>query len=457
MKSVFDSVLVRIRPSPSLGLAAFFTSAFHQTERKAPAKASEPTTRSGEGRGLWSSEERIGGFLALGILLLITLGDPSGASIIQILAVLAWPFVTLWYATSGRISVVTTFSVIMGFMLRWPGLSGSGDSDVLPDTSEAIATLLHGGNPYNHLYLAEKPMSFIFPYPPGELFLHLPGYLLGGLAGVRATELFAALMIMAIFVWLARRKSPLTALPALALYATLPNLVFLSTDASNDTSTGCVLLLVVLALMWAINRGFAGHSLTIAAILAGVAISTKQTAIFVVLMLAVFLWQRFGRRPALRFTAIAILTFFCLALPFLFMGPGQFIQQMIQQISAHDIVFGWNIWVVAQGLGWAIPKASTTTLFELMAIALVTLLMLKLRYSHLSMAVLAGLAITVTALLTARWTTFAYFAEVAPLVLLLPTLIRQEIIVKARQSRDPQEKIGLFTLDEATLVRYKPL
>ena len=40
----------------------------------------------------------------------------------------------------------------------------------------------------------------------------------------------------------------------------------------------------------------------------------------------------------------------------------------------------------------------------------------------MSRAVLAGLAITMIALVTDRWTSFAYFADVAPLVLLLPIL-----------------------------------
>lgn len=439
-----DSMLVRIRRGPRLFLSAFLLP--------------RSTKLDAESRGLWSSEERIGGFLALGILLLVTLADEytQEPSMVRVLVVLAWPIVALWYATSGRISVVTVFSVIAGLVLRWPGIYGSGDSDTLTTTSEAIGALLHGGNPYNHLYLASSPASFAFPYPPGELLLHLPGYLLGGLSGVRSTELFAALMTMLIFIELARRISPLTALPALALYATLPNLIFLSTDASNDTSTGCVLLLLALALMWAIKRGFAGHSLAITAILAGFVISTKQTAIFVVLMLAVFLWQRFGRRPALRFAAISVLAFFCLALPFLFMDPGLFIQHMIGEISFHSDVSGWNIWVVAQKLGWLIPQVSTTTLFELMAIAIATLLMLRFRYSHLSMAVLAGLGITMTAFLTARWTTIAYFADLAPLMLLLPTLIREEFIAGSQQSRDSQEKNELSTPAEATLVRDKP-
>ena len=202
---------------------------------------------------------RAAGTAALGIFLLLTIsgrGQDLLPSPARMALVLAWPAALLLYALSNRVSVVVGYCIAGGFVLRWVDFFPGGGSDVLPATAEAIATTLAGGNPYAHWYASERPPSDNFPYPPIEMLIHLPGYLVAGLTGVRFTEVIAALLVMVAFVWLARRVSITAALPALALYAALPNLVNLSVDAGNDTSTGAMLLLAVLAAAWAAERGF---------------------------------------------------------------------------------------------------------------------------------------------------------------------------------------------------------
>ncbi len=52
-----------------------------------------------------------------------------------------------------------------------------------------------------------------------------------------------------------------------------------------------------------------------------------------------------------------------------------------------------------------------------------------LRYERFSSAIAAGVLVTLVVLLTARWTTYAYFADIAPLVLALPVLLQLDSTV----------------------------
>ncbi len=369
---------------------------------------------------------RAAGTAALGIFLLLTIsgrGQDLLPSPARMALVLAWPAALLLYALSNRVSVVVGYCIAGGFVLRWVDFFPGGGSDVLPATAEAIATTLAGGNPYAHWYVSERPPSDNFPYPPIEMLIHLPGYLVAGLTGVRFTEVIAALLVMVAFVWLARRVSITAALPALALYAALPNLVNLSVDAGNDTSTGAMLLLAVLAAAWAAERGFDQNALVAAGLVAGLAAGTKQTVLFAVILLAAFVWHRAGRRAATRYVAAAVLLLGLSALPFMVMDPGRFVLMTAGQLGAHDSVYGWNLWVFAQWMGWPILDVRSAAILVLAATGLATMVMLGFNQERLASAALAGVVVTLVALLAARWTAYSYFAVVVPVILALPVLV----------------------------------
>lgn len=363
---------------------------------------------------------------ALGLFLLLTLSGraqdllPSPA---RMALVLAWPVALALYLATRSTSIVAAYSIAGGFVLRWVDFFPGGGSDVLPVTREAIATLLAGGNPYAHYYVAERPPGPNFPYPPFELLLHLPGYVGGGLVGVRFTEVVAALVVLGIFAWLARTVSVTAALPAMAVYAALPNLVNLSVDASNDTSTGAMLLVAVLVAAWALRRPASGWPLILAGLAGAAALATKQTAAPVVLMLAVFTLQHLGWKAALRYVGAAAITLAVLAAPFLRKDPGAFIAS-ITDLALHQDVYGWNIWVFAQSVHWPVASVGTAAEFGAASTVVAMLVAVALRYEHLSPAVAAGVLVTLVLLLTARWTTYAYFADIAPLVLALPVLVQ---------------------------------
>ena len=360
--------------------------------------------------------------VALGVFLLLTISGraqdllPSPA---RMALVLAWPAALALYMVSRRASVVVAYCLAGGFLLRWVDFFPGGGSDVLPVTNEAIATALSGGNPYAHYYLSEQPPASNFPYPPFELLLHLPGYLVGGLAGVRFTEVAAALLVIVLFAWLARTVSMGAALPAMALYAALPNLVNLSVDASNDTSTGAVLLIAVLAAAWAFRRPGNAWAMVVAGLAAAAALGTKQTTAPVVLMLAVFAWQRLGWAAALRYAGAAAIALAVLAAPFVVMDPARFVTSMTD-LLLHQDVYGWNIWVFARSMQWPVADVHTAAVIGGVATVVAALAAVVLRYGRLSSAVVAGVLLTLVLLLTARWTAYAYFAVLAPVVLVRP-------------------------------------
>lgn len=140
------------------------------------------------------------------------------------------------------------FSILAAASLRWSiGLAsllalaaggvalrvnaiGLSSSDVLTVTAAAIQRVMSGGNPYSQGYAISEPPGAPFPYGPMALVWYLP-------FGEGAWRL-ELLVSTAIILLLAARGRPL----GLALYAYLPFLVLTSTDGSNDTSAGLLLL-----------------------------------------------------------------------------------------------------------------------------------------------------------------------------------------------------------------------
>jgi uncharacterized membrane protein SirB2 len=369
----------------------------------------------------------VAGLLALGafLLLLISgrsldlLGSPA-----RIALVLAWGAVAVAFWLSGRVSVVIAYVVVGGLFLRWIELpaGGAGPSDHLAATSEALSVWFSGGNPYDHVYQLTRPPGAPVSQPPGELLVHLPGYLISGLAGVQFTQFVLAGVAMGLLVGIGAVLSWSVALPALALYAGSPNLVILATDGSNDTGTGALVLLALLVLAWAVERGLDDASLVLAGILGALAIASKQVSLPLLAMPVIYLLRRHGWRPTTRYLVGALGLLLVISLPFMVLGPGTYVRGLLSFIGAHRDLYGWNIWTLAQGLGWTPWDEQPATVLNAVLSAIALLVAVVLPYRSLAGAVLAGVVVTLVVLLTARWTTYAYFALLAPVVLALPAL-----------------------------------
>lgn len=350
------------------------------------------------------------------------LGSPS-----RIGLMLAWPAVAAAFWLTGRASVVAVYVIFGGLLLRWVELpaGGAGPSDHLAATYEAIDVWMSGGNPYDHVYQLTRPPGSPVSQPPGELLVHLPGYAVRGLAGVQFTQFVLAAGVMAGLAWASARWSWLAGLPALALYAAAPNLVLLATDGSNDTGVGALLLLAAAAAAWAVRRGDHAALLTAGAA-AGLAAATKQLALPICVALAAFVVRQLGWRTALAYLGGAAWLLAVVSLPFLLMGPAEYVEGLLSFIGAHDDVYGWNIWTFVQGLGgraWEPEPASVLTLL-VAGVALIGLLVVPWR--SLAGALAGGAAATLLIMFAARWTTYAYFGLVWPVLLAVPLALAWE-------------------------------
>jgi uncharacterized membrane protein len=374
---------------------------------------------------------RAAGMLALGAFLLFLLSGRSldllGSSA-RMALVIAWPVAAVALWLSRRISVAVIYAVAGGLLLRWVELpaGGAGPSDVLAAVNEALRVWFGGGNPYDHVYAMTRPPGQPMPYPPGAMLVHLPGHLVAGLAGVQFTEFLLAAFAMAGFVLLGATVSWMVALPALAVYAAAPNLVLLATDGSSDTGTGALVLLAIIAVGWAVERGVDDASVLLAGMVGALAVSTKQIALPIILGLAIYLLRRHGWRPAVRYVVGAAAVLLLVSLPFLMLGPIAYMQGLVSFIGVHSDIYGWNIWALARGLGLTPWEQGPATVLNvtLSAIALVSVAALPIR--QLSAALLAGVVATLVILLSARWTTYAYFAMLAPVVLAMPAVAAWE-------------------------------
>ena len=386
------------------------------------ASASGPGAHSGA---------RVGLLAGMGVFLLFLLAgreiDLLGSTP-RILLVVVWPIVLAYGWWSDRALPVALYLVAGGMLLRmydFPA-GGGGPSDVLAATHEAIGVLLGGGNPYDHYYEMTRPPGNPMPYPPGALVVHLPGYLLSGMIGVQGTEVALAGVGMATYAWLGAHVSWPAALPPLAAYAAAPNLVILSLDGSNDTAVGVMLALALVALMLALERRLGGRWLVVAGLVGGIAVAMKQTALPVVLVAGVFLWRRYGRQRFVEYAGAAGGLLLVVSLPFLVSDPLAYLAALTSFAGAHEDVYGWNMWTLARGIGRPVWDVGPALVLNVLASVVALAVALALRYRSLTGAAVGGLFVTLVVLLTARWTTYAYFALIAGVALVLPALAAWE-------------------------------
>jgi hypothetical protein len=375
---------------------------------------------------------RTGGIAALIVFGLLLLSGRSGdllPSQARLGLLLALPIVGLLFWWRAEPTLVVVYLVFGGLLLRLvdfpPG--GAGGSDVLAAVNEGIGVMLGGGNPYDHVYQATRPAGQPLPYPPGALLIHLPGHLWSGLYGVQMTEVVlagAAMLLLALLGWVA--GSLALATPAVALYAGLGNLVNLSIDGSNDTGTGALLLAALVALAWALRRGARPMELAAAGLLAGVALSMKQSALPLALLPAAYLWSTHGRAKATPYLGALVAVIAVVSLPFLAMGPAAFVGRLASFSGLHADLYGWNVWTFAQSARWPVADVATAGTLTLLVGVIALLIALAVPYRRLAAAVLAGIAVTLAAFFAARWTTYAYFAMLAPIVLAVPMLLASD-------------------------------
>lgn len=398
-----------------------------------------------------------GALLGLAIAFFILASTPSDPRpLAEYAMILLLPAAIVATAVTGRPLVAVVSLIVFGVVVRLLNLNHAVfGSDVLLVTREALHGLFHGTNPYGHEYVVSTNP---YAYPPGNLLYYLPGFLL---SDIRGTEIASAAMVLIGFAWISlliRNDGPIV---ALGLYAAAPPLMALAIDGSNDTSAGALLFLSTLALLLA-RRWVSSGLLLTSALLMGETLAFKQYILpfwpAMIAYLEAQVWtisfavgksRRFDI-PAWGVYAGVSGGYLCLVtLPFLIWSPGAFIDDQLawSEVAIHPIA-GWNVWAFL--LRWQGWDAQATLGNSLPSID-ITLATATLVFGILagvrtpSRAITVGAAAWFVLMLFARWTTFAYFAGVAPVVLLIPfadRLITRREEAGATETREPAHSIS---------------
>jgi uncharacterized membrane protein len=256
-----------------------------------------------------------------------------------------------------------------------------------------------------------------------NLLLHLPGYLLGGLTGVRLTELALGWIVLVLLARIVLTDTNPLSVVMLALYAGLPNLINLIGDGSNDTSSGAVLVLYMLGMVRA--DGDSRWRAVLAGVLAAVALGTKQSALPVIVAGSVWLFWANGLQFR-RYVAAGAATLFAVSVPFMLLaGPVGYVKALTSFAGFHEDVYGWNIWVLAKQMGWPVASREDALVLGLVVGLAALLAVTLLRYRSLRTAMLSGAVAMAVLFLAQRWTSYAYFAQLMSVLVVVPLLDQQ--------------------------------
>jgi len=290
-------------------------------------------------------------------------------------------------------------------------------SDVMLTTNEALIVLGSGGNPYTHVFAMTNPPGGPFGYPPGELAFYGLAHALG--INVFRVDMLAGIIGLGLIASLAPLIGDGLAALAMMPLAGAVDLIFHSTDGSNDTAASFLALLGIVALAWSLDvRGRPGHVLWwTSAVALGWVVAFKEYALPIVVFVALFLWRSDARR-ARGWIAAAAATAALFVLPFFAWNPVAFVANVGGALLLHQNIWGRNVWhdlLSLQPGGVAI--APLVPAITLLAIAGATVALWRRPAPSLGAAFLQGCVLVALTFALARWTTTVYYVFLAPLLM----------------------------------------
>jgi hypothetical protein len=290
-------------------------------------------------------------------------------------------------------------------------------SDVMVATSEAVAVLESGNDPYTHTYAMTNPPGGLFGYPPGEIAFYALAQRLG--ANLFDVDRIAGIVSLGLIAALAPLIGDGLAALAIGALAVSGDLVFHATDGSNDTAAAFLVLAGLVALAWSpAARGRVAQTLWwTSAVAFGWALAFKEYTFPIVLFVGLFLWQSDARRARDWGIAVAA-TAALFVLPFLAWNPAGFVANVGGALLVHRNVWGRNLWHDFGGLAPGAIDFISRFIPSIMILVVYGVGYLLWRYPAraLGMALLQGCAVIATIFVLARWTTSVYYVFLAPLV-----------------------------------------
>jgi hypothetical protein len=316
--------------------------------------------------------------LLVGLALISLPGTPPEAAVLHQLVLGGLLLASLRWQV-GPLAALALFVAGVDLRLDTQALG----SDVLIVTRAAIEHALGGGNPYGVGFPQSTPPGAPYPYGPLALLWYLPP------VDARQIELAVSFVILGL---LAARGHLL----GLAIYACAPVLIHSAGDGSNDTSLG-LLLLVGLAVMP--RRPLLG-SLGI-----GLAIAFKPTAL--AWALPVVGWAGVPGLIGLLASAGALWLPAAIA-----WGPVAIVESIVRAATLHRWPF-YSLAYAAQRFDLLLPGWLYAAIALGGSAALAVAGLFRVRSAD---GVIGwGAAIFLVALFAGYWSTYAYFAALAPI------------------------------------------
>ncbi len=289
-------------------------------------------------------------------------------------------------------------------------------SDVMLTTNEALGVLAGGGNPYTHTFALTNPPGGLFGYPPGELAFYGLAHLLG--ANVFRVDMVAGIVGLGLIASLSPIVGDGLAALAIGALAVDGDLIFHSTDGSNDTAAAFLVLLAIVALAWApVARGRNAQALWwLSAVAFGWVVAFKEYAVPIAAFVALFLWRADPLR-ARRWIAVAAASAAVFVLPFLVWNPVAFVSNVGGALLVHQNVWGRNIWHDIFSFEPAtFALVPFIPVIMVLAFAGTAVALWRRPAPNLGAAFLQGCVLVAVIFVLARWTSSVYYVFLAPLV-----------------------------------------
>lgn len=352
-----------------------------------------------EGTALWVA-------LLIAAVLLAATGTPSRPQVLALFVVILTLFLSLRFRIA-PLALVILF--LVGVQLRFAFI-GSGFSDVLSVTALAVDQAFAGGNPYGHGFPNSSPGGAPFAYGPLSLLWYAVA------DEPRIMELAVSLGIVGL---LALRGRPI----GLAVYAVLPVLLVTATDGANDTSAGLFLLVALVV----------GKRLSIGGgALLGLAFAFKPYALA---------WLP----PLLGFGGIVAPLVAFLVTAVAAWGPAVVLwgaQSILLSFQLADAVHRSSYYSLLYALG---PGADASRgAFEIMRYVAGGVVAVASIFQARTAAgmILWGCLIFLVTLFAGYWSTFAYFAAIAPV---LCWHLDEWLNLPGQRVRWPSDPVGRLT------------
>jgi hypothetical protein len=309
-------------------------------------------------------------------------GVPLAVLMLVLLVVVA-ALIRAGWRDAGIVAIVAL--TLAGVLLRSEAY-GVGQSDVLTVTVAAIERTLSGANPYGVGYVETDPPGAPFPYGPLSLLWYLPFR-----DDPRRFEFVISIITLLV---LAIRARPV----GLAVYATLPPLLFVASDGANDTSAGLLLLGALLAMP---RVGPAGG------VLLALAVAFKPFA----LAWAPAMIAAAGLANVLGFVAVSASIWVPLIVVW---GAGSIATSLALAQQVHDRPY----YSLAAALEGTLRRMPTADFFDRLRLVLggaTAVLTAPFVRTHTGLVV-SGMLVYCVTLYAGWWGTFAYLAAIAPVV-----------------------------------------